>query len=265
MWMRLFTGLALGLSATACDGAPRQRSDPAQSTGEFATPAAAAAEALTLKTSDDVAVHGTYYRAQNPKALILLFHQAGSNKGEYASIAPRLVEAGYSALAIDQRSGGDMFGARNQTVAGRGRNGSYVEALPDLAAALAWAEDERLPVILWGSSYSASLLFPLVADNPGKAAALLAFSPGEYLGGENTVRRAAAQVDVPVFVTSARDPDEVEAAKAIIAAVPSPRKTQFVPASGGVHGSSTLIPARNPRGAEENWQALLAFLKGIAR
>lgn len=48
--------------------------------------------------------------------MILLFHQAGSSKAEYATISPRLVAAGYSALAIDQRSGGELFGS-NETAA----------------------------------------------------------------------------------------------------------------------------------------------------
>jgi hypothetical protein len=38
---------------------------------------------------------------------ILLSHQAGSNRAEYAPIAPRLVKPGFNCLAIDQRSGGE--------------------------------------------------------------------------------------------------------------------------------------------------------------
>ena len=67
---------------------------------------APAATPMTVKADDGVIVYGAFYRSPNPKALILLFHQADSSKDEYSSIAPRLVAAGYSALAIDQRSGG---------------------------------------------------------------------------------------------------------------------------------------------------------------
>ncbi|CAA9489129.1 MAG: hypothetical protein AVDCRST_MAG91-444 [uncultured Sphingomonadaceae bacterium] len=263
MWMKLVPALTLGFGAAACDAAPADRAQPAQPIGNVPAPVAAAAEPLTLKAGDGVTVHGAYYRARAPKALILLFHQAGSNKGEYAAIAPRLVGAGYSALAIDQRSGGDMFGGRNETVARLGRSAGYGDAKRDLAAALDWAGDKRLPVILWGSSYSGALLFPVAAENGGKAAALLSFSPGEYLGGGDTVRRAAARVRVPVFVTSAKDAAEIQAARTILAAVASPDKTQFIPELGGVHGSSTLIPALNPGGAEANWRAVLAFLDRI--
>lgn len=78
--------------------------------------------AVFLKAADGVLVHGLEYRAIRPRALILLFHQAGSSKAEYATIAPRLAAAGYTSLAIDQRSGGSLLGP-NATVAGVGHQG----------------------------------------------------------------------------------------------------------------------------------------------
>jgi len=68
------------------------------------------AEPVTLQARDGVSVSALLYEATQPKAVILLFHQAGSSKAEYATIAPRLVASGYTALAIDQRSGGSLFG-----------------------------------------------------------------------------------------------------------------------------------------------------------
>ncbi|MBX9795833.1 MAG: alpha/beta hydrolase, partial [Sphingomonas sp.] len=56
--------------------------------------------------------------------MLLLFHQAGSSKDEYAAIAPQLAADGYSALAIDARAGGDLFGP-NQTVAALGGSADY--------------------------------------------------------------------------------------------------------------------------------------------
>lgn len=265
MRMRFLLALMIGFAPSACDAAPPDRTEPMQPTGGATVPSAETIQSVTLQADDGVKVFGTYYPAQDAKALILLFHQANSNKNEYATIAPRLVEAGYSALAIDQRSGGDMFDGRNRTVAELGRSDDYVDAKRDLAAALGWAEDKQLPVILWGSSYSASLLFVVAAESNAKVAGLMAFSPGEYFDGEDIVGRAAAKVTVPVFVTSAGDSEEIAAARAIFDAVASPRRTQFVPTSGGAHGSSTLISARNARGAEENWRAVVAFLEATTR
>lgn len=225
--------------------------------------APAAPRPVRLIASDGLAVAGTFHPAERPRATILLFHQAGSSKGEYATIAPRLAAMGFDALAIDQRVGGATFGRNETAVQVKGQPG-YVDAQRDLEAAFAWAVRRGRPVILWGSSYSAALVFRVAAQHPGKVAALLAFSPGEYLETGPSVAAAAARVSVPVFITSARDAKEIAAARRILAAVASRAKTQHVP-QGGVHGSSTLIAARNPRGAMANWAAVRAFLSRVIR
>jgi dienelactone hydrolase len=224
--------------------------------------AAQAWTSVTFKADDDLTIFGRSYAAAKPKAVILLFHQAESSKGEYTEIAPRLRDAGYTAIAIDQRSGGKLYGD-NETVSLLGKGTDYLDAKRDLQAALTFAGALKLPVILWGSSYSSSLVFPVAVENPGKVKALLAFSPGEYFPDKALVKTAAAKVDVPVFVTSASDPEEVAEAKAIVAAVPGGRAEQYVPVAG-VHGSSTLIAAKDPKGAEANWAAVMAFLKKVA-
>lgn len=236
------------------------------------TPAPAQSALLTeavpvqLKASDGVVVHGLHYKAPKPKALILLFHQAGSSKAEYASIAPRLVKAGYSALAIDQRSGGDMYGS-NETATGLGaerakalaEDAGYLKAYPDLEAALAWGDQQHLPLVLWGSSYSSALVFRLAAEHPGKVRSLLAFSPGEYFSNENMVRAAAAKIKVPAFVVSTGSDEERKYADPIFAVLHGTGNVRLVP-SDAVHGSSMLIASRNPKGAETIWKAVLAFL-----
>lgn len=227
----------------------------------FSVNALTAPQAITLQTADHVSVSALVYEAPKAKAIILLFHQADSSKAEYATIAPKLVNAGYTALAIDQRSGGSLF-EPNDTVAHLAKRASYADAKNDLVAALDWAKLRRLPVILWGSSYSAALVFQVAAEYPDQIAAVLAFSPGEYLETANEVSRAAAKVHVPIYVTSASSADEVEAARAILSASPAPIRTQFEPRDG-VHGSSTLIETRNPKGAAENWRHVLAFLTAL--
>lgn len=136
--------------------------------------------------------------------------------------------------------GGNLYGT-NRTVAMLGQSQSYLAAQRDLDAAITWAEKTfpGLPVIAWGSSYSASLVFLAAANHPGEIAKLLAFSPGEYFSeeyfeGEPAVARAAQRITIPVFVDSAADKDEIEAAKTILAASPSKLKVQYVP-SHGIH------------------------------
>jgi dienelactone hydrolase len=223
--------------------------------------AEAASQAVTLRARDGVSISGLAYTAEHPKAIVLLFHQADSSKAEYATIAPRLVAAGFTALAIDQRSGGTLFGP-NETARRLGKEAGYEQAKPDLEAALDWATTQHLPVVLWGSSYSASLVFEVAAEHPQEVSAVMAFSPGEYFNDTKAVARAAAKVSVPIYVTSAPDAGEVSEAKAILAASLARSKTQYVP-QAGVHGSSTLIESQDPKGAAENWKHALAFLDAL--
>lgn len=229
---------------------------------------AVAPQQVELSAADGVTVYGTYYpTAAKPKAIILLFHQAGSSKGEYAGIAPQLVRKGYAALAIDQRSGGGMYGP-NRTVAGitgakKDESADYLSVLPDMEAALDWAKGKNAPIVLWGSSYSASLVFMLAASAGDDVHGVIAFSPGEYFNDRKMIERTAAKVTVPVFVDQASTPEEIAEAKAIVTATASTDRQQFVPKTG-IHGSSTLNASKNPGGADENWRAVLSFLKRVA-
>ena len=74
------------------------------------------------------------------------------------------------------------------------------------------------------------------------------------------IPKAAAQVSIPIFVTSAKDPKEIAVAKSVLDVSPSAEKTQFVPQIAGVHGSSTLREDQNPDGAQENWFAVKRFI-----
>jgi dienelactone hydrolase len=224
---------------------------------------AAWAEPVTLTARDGVKVFGEVWRAAvSPVPVILAFHQAASNHAEYAPLAPRLNRAGFTVLAIDQRSGGPRFGAPNRTAAALGSDPGFEAALPDLEAALAWGRTAAAgkPVLVWGSSYSAALVFLLAARHPGEVAGVLAFSPGEYLSEPAAVHDAARRLSVPVFIDQARDGGEIAEGRSILAAAGSAVKVQFVPAIAGIHGASTLRADSDPRGAEENWAAVLAFL-----
>jgi dienelactone hydrolase len=257
MRLRILLAIALTLAATGCEAKQGRKASQQPAKPVVTRP-------VLLKASDGVVVHGLWYDEPDAKAVILLFHQAESSKDEYATIGPRLAKAGYSALAIDQRSGGALFG-KNETVAGLGRNADYLDARPDMQVALDWARKLQLPIVLWGSSYSSSLIFPLAARDPDGIVGLLAFSPGEYFADKNMIRTAAAKVKAPAFIASTNAKDEVAEADAIMAAVPKGRgNVRFIPAHG-VHGSSTLIDARNPDGAEANWKPVLNFLARVTR
>lgn len=252
--------VASSLLLAACQGGPTVDNQQVQADDNDAA-RALAPQPVQMKAPDGVTVYGTYLPATSPKALILLFHQAGSSSGEYADIALRLQREGFATLAIDQRVGGNLYGA-NRTMAGYRDKTDYLGALPDLEAALAWGKAKGVPIVLWGSSYSASLVFLLAnaADAKNSVKAVIAFSPGEYFSDKKMVETAAAKVKVPVFVTSANTIEEEAEAKAIVSATPALDRQQYVPRTG-IHGSSTLNPSKNPGGADENWTVVLAFLK----
>jgi dienelactone hydrolase len=230
-------------------------------------PPLAPGNVVTFPAADGVTVYAQPYAAPSPNApWILLFHQAGSSKSEYAPIAPRLVQFGYNALAVDARAGDDLYTPGNQTVKELGKSESYEKAYADLEAALLYVHrlHPAAKIYVLGSSYSAALVFELAAKHPKEISAVMAFSPGEYLTEKHAVHEAARDVRVPVFIDSAADKEEIANGKSILAAVSSKQKQQYVPRNG-VHGASTLRADKNPSGVDDNWSALYAFLKSLPK
>lgn len=224
-------------------------------------------EEVTFVAADGIVVFADRYHpppeSDRDGATIILFHQAGGDaRGEYASIVPRLLQAGYEVLAVDQRSGGDRFGGVNRTVAELDREYGYCEAYPDLEAALAWAVEsgpsDRIAV--WGSSYSAALVIRLAVSHPESVDAVLAFSPAS--GGPMEGCRPDEVVGDLTTPTMALRPDrEMEIESVAAQAVELERHGVVVVVSeGGVHGSSMLDPKRASGDVEPTWQAVLEFL-----
>ena len=232
----------------------------------FAAPAAAV-ESVRFRSADGLEIHGDRYPLPGEPAapVILLFHQAGASRGEYEDIAPRLNRLGFECIAVDLRSGRRSRGKENRTAAAAraaGRGTSYADALPDVLAALDHAR-RHYPgrkIILWGSSYSAALVLKVAGDRPGDVAGVVAFSPGEYFAhlgkGSTWIQDSARHIQVPVFISSARD--ESDSWRAIYDVIPSKTKTSFVPTSAGHHGSSALW--KEYRDSEAYWQVLIPFL-----
>src|SRR5271165_5000114 len=187
-------------------------------------PLTPSASSLVLTASDGVKIYARSYPVAIARApVVLLFHQAGSSKTEYEPIAPRIAELGMNVLAIDQRSGGDMYVPGNETVEHLGKSTDYMSVLPDMEAALVWARRTHpgAPVYIVGSSYSAALVFLFAARHPHEIAAVAAFSPDEYLPDKTAVHAAAKSVHAAVFIDSSSDKSEIDAARSIYAVIPS--------------------------------------------
>ena len=253
--MRAF-GICLGIAAIMMG-----RTAPASAQPGF--------DSVDFPTTDGIQARADIYETADPKAtLILMFHQAGWSRGEYREIAPRLVTEGYRVMAVDQRSGGAVNGVKNETYArakSKQLGVSYLDAYADLVSALEYAR-QRLKaerIIVWGSSYSASLVFRLAAERPADVFAVVSFSPGEYFdktSGAEYVRGFAKQVDKPIFVTSAKA--ERDGVKPIFDASPADKKVLFTPASRGQHGSRALW-SKWPDD-DVYWAALNGFLESYA-
>lgn len=224
---------------------------------------ALAGESLTLHTTDKVTVFGTFSPAKprNDKVL-LLFHQARASRHEYDPLIARFNQLGFDTLSIDQRSGGDLFGGHNQTVQALGTSAGYLDAAPDLDAALAWARDQHYRTVVGvGSSYSSALVIVLAARHPSGLTAIASFSPGEYFDDTNLIKDAAAKVVVPFYITT--DPDEATNVTEVLSKAHGSNIVHYQPAAG-VHGASTLVEARDPKGYAANLKSFEAFLRRVA-
>lgn len=213
------------------------------------------AETVSFQASDGVTVTADVSRGST-NTVIVLFHMAGASRGEYKQIAPALNSLGYTTLAVDQRSGRSFGGVKNETAARVPGKSAFIDAVPDLKAAVNYARQSlgatRVGVV--GSSYSASLVLVLAGQDRGFADAIMSFSPGEYFPDRALVKKSAAGITVPVFITAARN--EASQWKPI-AEVIGGRATGFVPNGAGKHGATALLtPAR-----DEYWAALQGFLK----
>lgn len=221
---------------------------------------------VTFKGEKNLTVTADLYSAPQGKSapIILLFHQARTSRGEYRQIAPELVKMGFNCLAVDTRAGGkDRWNnVDNETTKDALKNNmtnTYDAAYLDMEAALRWVKDNKYTgkVIVWGSSFSASLVFRLASEHPKDIQALLAFSPGEYFEGRPQVVRSWAKgvKNIPVFVSCGSD--EESRSKPIFNAVPGKSKTFYLPEKGE-HGSAILM--EDPEG---NWKPVKAFLQKL--
>lgn len=237
-------GLALTTLLSVCLLAGCGNDGSANTAKPAEKPPSGASE-TTLAAADGVKVFGQFYEAKSGqhKKVILCFHQAGSSSWEYATIAPKFVEKGFDVLAIDQRSGGDLFGYQNRTAAGAKGAKGYLDAYPDLEAALAWAKQKKYETIIaCGSSYSASLVIKLALDHGEELAGVMAFSPGEYFEDKRATYTWTQRMDVPhLYAGTKQEADESLKMLFFATEEHGDGKAKIVWIDGGVHGASALI------------------------
>lgn len=222
-------------------------------------------ETITFKASDGISITADVYMAHESSApFIILYHQARYSRGEYRSIAPQLNAMGFNCMAVDQRSGDKVNGVINEThkVAFAAKLPTeYLDAIPDVEAAYLYVKYSIKPdkIILWGSSYSAAILFYMGSEHHKNLSGILCFAPGDYFKINNKeLKTYAAKITCPVFVTSAKN--EYKNWKGIYDQVKS-EKSYFLPETEGKHGSKALWKD-NPS-HQAYWTAVTKFLKSL--
>jgi dienelactone hydrolase len=219
-------------------------------------------EKVSFTADDSVEIIADNYVVNEEFPYILLFHQAGSSRGEFNDIAERFLKLRYNCLAVDLRSGDNSNFVRNETAqnaGGQNRAVKYMDATPDIRAAIEYAYSlNPKEVILLGSSYSASLVMLEGQDNQ-KVKAMIAFSPGEYFGDDLRMEASIDTLLKPLFIAVTQR--EEPYVRQMMSKVPEDSYTLFVPEKKGVHGARALWEDNDSR--DEYWLALLMFINNL--
>lgn len=255
--------LATGLLLTACGGKKGNQQEENVQVPAFSPSAVAGMQQDTVMfpAADGLEVRGVLYCADTNAPVIVLCHQARFNNYEYAETAPKLVAMGFTCLAIDQRAGGDMDTHPNVTNANANAKKletAYVNALPDIDAAVNYMSNRfKKPVILWGSSYSASLTLKVAMDNPNVRAAV-GFSPIlKFDTGESAAEYFKNYNTKPLFITST-EKEGAPIGKAL-SHLDDKVLYQYYPEMKGTHGSKALWSS-DPA-SEEYWSEISKWLE----
>ncbi|MEQ8423951.1 MAG: alpha/beta hydrolase, partial [Cyclobacteriaceae bacterium] len=219
---------------------------------------------ISYYTSDSVRIFGDLYEVNKNAASVLLFHQGGSNsRAEYKAIIPELNQQGFNVLTIDQRTGGQLYGAYNRTVAEFALNRyGYCDAYPDLEGALDYLINVGFSgnKILWGSSYSAALVIQLAHKRQDDVTAVLAFSPasGDPMEGCQP-EEYFSDLQAPLLVLRPASEMEYDHVKQQFELAQETGHETYI-ADPGVHGSSMLVSERIKGDAAQNWGVVNSFL-----
>ncbi len=222
-----------------------------------------AQQKVSFYSEDSLKITADLYLKDYKLPFILLFHQGASSRGEFSEIAVRLMKLDYNCLAVDLRVGEKMNYVVNET-AFRAKEGKYshtfFDAQKDIKATLAYIRKfNNKEVILFGSSFSASLCLIEAAKNPD-IKAVIAFSPGEFFRPEVTVKDSIADLRIPLFIYATSM--EFEFVQQMISDIPDNYKKVYTPLkSRGEHGAKTL--SQTSDSSDECWFELLLFFKKI--
>ena len=220
-------------------------------------------ETVVFHSADSLQITADEYIIAKENPYILLFHEQGSSRGEFESIAQRLCKMDYNCLAVDMRNGGNMNFLSNETLkkCQETRCPMDLKSLEaDMQSAIEYAYGRSgQPVILFGSSANGSLCLKVAGEN-GHVRAVVAFSPGEYFHPEISIQDTISGMKKPTFVSSSLS--ELPYVSQLVSGIEKDYVTIFEPEMGeGKRGSATL--SIDNENYSEYWLALLLFFKDL--
>ena len=218
---------------------------------------------VTFFASDSLKITADLYLKDYDYPFVLLFHQNGYSRGEYTEIAGKLLNLDYNCLAVDLRSGGKVNYIKNETVSrvqAKNISCKLIDSRKDILAAIEYVRKyNKKPVILFGSSFSASLCM-IAGKNNKNVNAVVAFSPGEYFEPEISVKSTLKDFDKPLFVSSSEN--EYSYILEMLSFVPESVRTIYKHKwSNDYHGAKVLWESNIY--SKECWLELLMFFRKI--
>ena len=218
---------------------------------------------VRFNASDGLLVTADEYIVNPGNPYVLLFHEQGSSRGEYGTIARRLCKLDFNCLAVDLRNGGSDNYVSNETA--RRLRESNLDAGPggvekDVLAAIQYAEEQSdLPLVLFGSGANGSLSLKMaLADSSVRA--VVALSPGEYFLPDLKIQDAISDLRKPVFITCSKA--EYPYVSELASGMDQEYVTLFEPKQGtGERGTASFSVDYDDN--TEYWIALILFLKEL--
>ena len=218
---------------------------------------------VTFPASDSLDITADEYIIGKDKPYILLFHEQGSSRGEFNTIARRLCNLDYNCLAVDLRNGGNYDYVSNET-ARRLRSLQLETGLKgierDALAAIGYASEKSgLPVVLLGSGANGSLSLKIALSNQD-VKAVIALSPGEYFMPGTKIQDLISPLKKPVFITSSKI--EFPYVRELASGIEKDYVTLFEPKQGAGDRGTRSFSADYEYNSEY-WMALMLFFKDL--
>lgn len=216
---------------------------------------------ITFQSADSLEITADLYLLADSLPYLLLFHEQGSSRGEFESLAERFQKMDYNCMAVDIRNGGNANFISNETVR-RTQQGNYIlgreEVESDIRASVNYAFNKSgEKIVLLGSGATGSLCMKICKEMD-EVKGVIALSPGEFYAPFLSIQDTISNMQKPVFIASTET--EYPYMERMLSGIDIEFKTCFMPTEHkGMRGTSALLP-KNPSNGEY-WLAILLYFK----